>query len=117
MPRKPIGDQAVSGAERSRRWRERLRQEQGFEARKEIERLRAAAKAEPSSSQELIEAQRENDELRKELAKTKRENDKLRQHVRDLEELVRARAAKPKVAKPPVTQWKQDRDRARRRAR
>ena len=40
-----------------------------------------------------------------------------RQRVRDLEGLVRTRAAKPKVAKPPVTQWKQDRDRARRRAR
>lgn len=54
MPRKPIGDQAMTGAERLRRYRERVRKEQ-------------EATPDPSASPELIEA-------RKEIARLRRRN-------------------------------------------
>ena len=56
MPRKPVGDRAMTDAERQRKRRERLRKETPvltdrqklIEAQKEIERLRKVAAAEPA---------------------------------------------------------------------
>jgi hypothetical protein len=78
MPRKPIGEVAMSGAERLRRYRERQRAEQGLgltdrqklnEAQREIERLRQAA----NKPAELAEAQAEINRLREQLAAAPRE--------------------------------------------
>jgi hypothetical protein len=129
MPRHPIGETAMTGAERLRRWRERKRQERPAkpaagpssqelaEARKEIERLReqlaAASKAAPDAKQrELVSkwmnAQLEIDRLRRQLDEARKAEPEqiaeLRRHIRGLEaERARrdaaAKAAQTKAAK------------------
>ena len=113
MPRHPKGDQAMTGAERQRLWRERLRKERGpvltdrerlAEALAENERLRKASGA-PA---ELAEAQAENDLLRDRIreleqaapAEVRGEIALLRQQVRVLKAQI---AAGPKAAKAAKT--------------
>jgi hypothetical protein len=85
MPRHPLGDIAMTDAERQRKYRERLQQERRphlsdhqklAQARAEIARLRkaAVAKAEP-----LTDATRSK--LEGELIKVKLENDRLREQL------------------------------------
>ncbi len=105
LPRHPIGDRAMTGAERQRQWRERLRQERGpataeadgssrelIKARNEIERLRAqlaaATKAAPPATAALLKVKIENDELRRLLAASRKaEPEQIAELRRDIERL------------------------------
>lgn len=125
MPRHPVGDKAMTGAERLRRWRERKPQERGpapeadrsasealskasealSNARQEIASLREqlpAAAAEPSS-QDLIEARQEIDRLRQRVAALEDETATLRialEHERKEHAATKAKAARS--ALPPT---------------
>lgn len=125
MPRHPLGDKAMTGSERLRRWRERKRKERGpapeadrsasealskasealSKARQEIAALRErfeAAAAEPSS-QELIEARQEIDRLRQRNAALEDETATLKialGHEREQHAATKATAVRP--APPPT---------------
>jgi hypothetical protein len=95
----------LTGAERQRQWRERLRQERGpataeadgssrelIKAQHEIERLRAqlaaATKAAPPATAALLRMKIENDELRKLLAASRKaEPEQIADLRRDMERL------------------------------
>lgn len=117
MPRHPIGDRVLTGAERQRQWRERLRQERGpatadadgssrelIKARHEIERLRAqlaaATKAAPPATAALLRMKIENDELRKLLAASRKaEPEQIADLRRDIERLQAEQARRDAASK------------------
>jgi hypothetical protein len=109
MPRHPLGEKAMTDAERQRKRRERLRKETPAlsdrqklaRAQAEIARLREAtarpARVAPASSQELAEARQEIERLK---ANNRQLADEILEQGKRFGDELKRRAASPKLAKP-----------------
>jgi hypothetical protein len=111
MPRRPLGEKAMTDAERQRKRRERLRKETPAlsdrqklaRAQAEIARLREAtatarpARVAPASSQELAEARQEIERLK---ANNRQLADEILEQGKRFGDELKRRTASPKLAKP-----------------